>query len=74
MIIRTGRTSIHYTNSHQSQEQELDDKKFLVHYVTLCQSALGDITRQGFRVTLGLIFWMSPLKPCDICIISPAES
>ena len=34
-------------------------------------SAPGDVTRQAFRVTSGLIFcYMSPSEPSDICILS----
>ena len=51
--------------------QPLGDTKVLTRYVTLClQTASGDITRQGFRVTSGWHSGMSPSKPCDICIIS----
>ena len=33
-------------------------------------AASGDITRQNFRATSGLIFCMSPSKSCDVCIIT----
>ena len=44
--------------------QPLGDTKALVRYVTLClqPSASGDIRRQGFRVTEGLIFWYVTLE------------
>ena len=50
--------------------QPLSDTKALARNVLSLPSASGDITRQGFRVTSGLIFWYVTSKPCDICIIS----
>ena len=49
-----------------------DTKLAMARYVTLCLwHRSGDITRQGFRVTSGLIFWYVTLnsKTCDICIM-----
>lgn len=37
--------------------------------VTVESSALGDITHQGFHVTLDRYAGMSPPKPCNMCII-----
>ena len=55
--------------------QPLGDMKALARCVTRCRrhespgalchpmpKASGDITRQGFRVTLGLIFWYVTLE------------
>ena len=53
----------------------MSSRAIIPEYQPLDDTASGDITRQGFRVTSGLIFWyMSPSKPCEICIISPSRA
>ena len=53
--------------SPDAEYQPLGDTKTLARYVTRClPSASGDITRQGFRVAEGLIFWYSRPTRRDI--------